>query len=225
MEAKKNPKADLGRFAGLFFEIGLVVAFCAVLGAFSYTVQTRNLADFGNLADVIDDMELMPITHQTQTTPPPPPALPKVAEVINIVEDEELDTELEVEDVEATQETRVDQIYRHEEEEEEEDIPFNTAEVMPQFPGGDIALQKYIASHLQYPLTAIENNTQGKVYVQFVVNKRGDVENVSIVRGVDASLNKEAIRVVESLPKFSPGLQHGKPVSVIYTVPIYFKLN
>ena len=79
MEAKKNPQADLRRFAGLFFEIGLVVAFCAVLGAFSYTVQVRNLADFGSLSDVIDEMDLIPITHQTQVTPPPPPAVPKVA--------------------------------------------------------------------------------------------------------------------------------------------------
>ena len=224
MEAKKNPKADLGRFAGLFFEIGLVVAFCAVLGAFSYTVQERNLADFGSLADVIDEMELIPVTtHRPEVVPPP--AVPKVAEVIHIIEDTEPDDGFTVEDVEATQETAVAFVFRPEEDEEEEDIPFNTAEVMPKFPGGDIALQKYIASHVQYPASARENSIQGKVYVQFVINKRGEVENVSIVRGVDASLDKESIRVVESLPKWSPGLQHGKPVSVYYTVPIYFKLN
>ena len=225
MEAKKNPQADLRRFAGLFFEIGLVVAFCAVLGAFSYTVQVRNFADFGSLSDVIDEMDLIPITHQTQVTPPPPPAVPKVAEVIHIVEDTEPDDGIEIEDVEATQETAVAYVYRPEEDEEEEDIPFNIAEVMPQFPGGDAALQKYLATHVQYPAIARENNIQGKVYVQFVINKRGEVENVSAVRGTDASLIKEAIRVVESLPKWSPGLQHGKPVSVYYTVPIYFKLN
>jgi protein TonB len=224
MEAKKNPKADLGRFAGLFFEIGLVVAFCAVLGAFSYTVQERNLADFGSLADVIDEMELIPVTtHRPEVVPPP--AVPKVAEVIHIIEDTEPDDGFTVEDVEATQETAVAFVFRPEEDEEEEDIPFNTAEVMPKFPGGDIALQKYIASHVQYPVSARENNIQGKVYVQFVINKRGEVENVSIVRGVESSLDKESIRVVESLPKWSPGLQHGKPVSVYYTVPIYFKLN
>jgi protein TonB len=227
MEAKKNPKADLGRFVGLFFEVGLVVAFCAVLGAFSYTVQTRNIADFGDLADVIDDAELIPITLQTKVTPPPPPVAPKVAEVINIVEDEEnLDDELEIDDVEANQDTKVILVARQDdEEEEEEDLPLPRVEVMPQFPGGDAALQKYIATHVQYPAIARENSLQGKVFVQFVINKRGEVENVSIIRGVDASLDKEALRVVQSLPNWSPGLQNGRPVRVLYTVPINFKLN
>ena len=86
MEAKKNPQADLRRFAGLFFEIGLVVAFCAVLGAFSYTVQVRNFADFGSLSDVIDEMELIPVTtHRPEVVPQP--AVPKVAEVIHIIEE------------------------------------------------------------------------------------------------------------------------------------------
>ena len=227
MEAKKNPKADLGRFAGLFFEIGLVVAFCAVLGAFSYTVQEKKLADFGSLTDVIDDMVLIPITRPTMVTPPPPPAAPKVAEIINIVEDEsDLDDELEIDDVEANQDTKVIFIERSDDEDEEdEEVPFALAEVTPEFPGGEAALQKYIASHLQYPEIAIENGLQGKVYVQFVINKSGEVENVSVARSVDAALDKEAIRVIQSLPKWKPGMQRGKPVRVFYTVPIYFKLN
>ncbi|MBR4620726.1 MAG: energy transducer TonB [Salinivirgaceae bacterium] len=227
MEAKKNPKADLGRFAGLFFEIGLVVAFCAVLGAFSYTVQEKKLADFGSLSDVVDDMDLIPITRPTTVTPPPPPVAPKVAEIINIVEDEaDLDDELEIDDVDVDQDTKVILIDRQDDVEvDDDDLPFPMAEVMPQFPGGDAALQKYIASHVQYPEIARENGLQGKVYVRFVINKRGEVEDVSIARGVDAALDKEAMRVVQSLPKWSPGMQHGKAVRVLYTVPINFKLN
>ena len=226
MEAKKNPQADLRRFAGLFFEIGLVVAFCAVLGAFSYTVQEKKLADFGSLADVIDDMDLIPVTRPTTVTPPPP-AAPKVAEIINIVEDEaDLDDELEIEDVDADQDTKIVLIDRQEDAEvEDDDLPFPMAEVMPQFPGGDAALQKYLASHIQYPEIARENGLQGKVYVRFVINRRGEVEDVSIARGVDAALDKEAMRAITSMPKWEPGTQGGEKVRVRFTLPITFRLQ
>lgn len=225
MEAKKNPKADLRRFTGLFFQIGLIVAFWLVLGAFNYTVQERTSAVFGSLTDVIDDMELIPITRPTQITPPPPPPAPKVAEVITIVEDPNFDDDLIVEDVEATQETRIARIERFEEDEVEEEVPFSICEFPPEFPGGMQALTKFIASHVQYPEIARENGIQGKVHVQFVINNRGEVENVIVARSVDAALDKEAIRVIQSLPKWTPGMQRGKPVRTLFTVPIDFKLN
>ena len=102
---------------------------------------------------------------------------------------------------------------------------FHSVEQMPQFPGGDAALMKYLASHINYPPMAAENNVQGKVILQFVVGKDGRVGEVLVARSVDKDLDKEAMRVVKSLPKFSPGRQNGRPVSVWYTLPVQFKLQ
>lgn len=98
-------------------------------------------------------------------------------------------------------------------------------EQMPQFPGGDAALMKYLSSHINYPTMAAENGVQGKVILQFVVEKDGRVGEVKIARSVDKDLDKEAIRVVKSLPKFTPGRQNGYPVRVWYTLPVNFKLQ
>ena len=226
MELKKNPKVDLRRYSGLFLEIGFVVALCAVLGAFSYTVHEKNTAGFGELEDIVPEEEIIPITRQQEITPPPPPEVPKIAEVINIVEDDvEIDDELDIADVEADQETEVEIVAMQEEEEEEEEQIFMIVEHMPEFPGGDLALRKHIAENVKYPEIAKENGLSGKVFVQFVINQRGEVENVKIARGVDPALDKEAIRVVQGLPKWKPGSQRGKPVKVSYTVPINFQLN
>jgi len=112
------------------------------------------------------------------------------------------------------------------ETEEEVDVKiFVIVEKMPEFPGGDLELRKYIAQNIKYPNIARENDIQGKVYVRFVVTEKGTVENVQIARGVDPLLDQEAIRVVESLPTWKPGEQGGKKVKVWYTVPINFQLQ
>ena len=202
------------------------MALCAVLGAFSYTIHEKNTAGFGELEDVIAEEEIIPITRQQEITPPPPPEVPKVAEVINIVDDDvEIDDELDIEDVEADQDTEVAIVEMAEEEEEEEAEVFFIVENMPEFPGGELAMRKYLTEHTQYPEIAKENGLSGKVFVQFVINQKGEIENVKIARGVDPALDKEAIRVVQSLPKWKPGSQRGKPVRVSFTVPINFQLN
>ena len=101
---------------------------------------------------------------------------------------------------------------------------YSSAEQMPQFPGGEAALMKYIQSHIQYPPTAAKNHVQGRVIVQFVVWKDGSVNEVNVVRSVDNDLDREAVRVCKTLPKFTPGRQNGKAVDVWYTVPVTFKL-
>ena len=101
---------------------------------------------------------------------------------------------------------------------------YSSAEQMPQFPGGEAALMKYIQSHIQYPPTAAKNHVQGRVIVRFVVWKDGSVSEVKVVRSVDKDLDKEAVRVCKTLPKFTPGRQNGKAVDVWYTVPVTFKL-
>ena len=102
---------------------------------------------------------------------------------------------------------------------------FITVEQMPQFPGGDAELMRYLQSHMNYPPMAAENNVQGRVVVQFVVDKTGRVSEVKVVRSVDRDLDKEAVRVCKSLPKFTPGRQNGQAVSVWYTLPVTFKLQ
>ena len=102
---------------------------------------------------------------------------------------------------------------------------FRSVEQMPQFPGGEAALMKYLQSHINYPPMAAENNVQGRVVVQFVVDKSGKVGEVKVVRSVDKDLDKEAVRVCKSLPKFTPGRQNGQAVSVWYTLPVTFKLQ
>jgi protein TonB len=108
---------------------------------------------------------------------------------------------------------------------EPEPEPFVVVEEMPMFPGGDPALLQYIAEHTQYPEVAKENNIQGRVIVRFCVTSKGTVNQVSVLKGVDPELDKEAIRVVGTLPAFNPGKQGGKPVPVWYMVPITFTLK
>ena len=96
---------------------------------------------------------------------------------------------------------------------------------MPQFPGGDVALMKYIQKNVRYPQIAKEYGIEGRVFVTFVIDKKGKVNDVEILKGVDKNLDKEAKRVIESLPKFTPGKQRGKAVRVQFTVPISFKLQ
>ena len=102
---------------------------------------------------------------------------------------------------------------------------FKSVEQMPQFPGGDEALLKYLSSHINYPPMAAENNIQGRVVVQFVIDKTGRVGEVKLVRSRDKDLDNEAIRVCKSLPRFTPGRQNGQPVAVWYTLPVTFKLQ
>ena len=107
----------------------------------------------------------------------------------------------------------------------DDDKVFEVVEQKPQFPGGEAALLKWVSEHIRYPAMAQENNIQGRVIVQFVVTKTGDVGEVKVVRGKDPDLDKEAMRVVKSLPKFVPGKMNGHSVNVWYTLPISFKLQ
>jgi periplasmic protein TonB len=226
MELKKNPKVDLRRYSGLFLQIGFVVSLGVVLAAFNYTVHEKNTKGFGQDQDMVAEEEIIPITRQQEIQPPPPPEAPRAAEIINIVEDDvDVDDDMEIQETEADQQTQVAIVEFQEEEEVEEQQVFFIVENMPIFPGGDLELRKYINQNVVYPEIAKENGIQGKVFVQFVVNQKGEVEQVKIARGIDPSLDKEAIRVIQSLPKWTPGSQRGKPVKVSYTVPINFQLN
>ena len=227
MEIKKLPKADLENKKTVFMQIGLVVVLSLVLIAFEWTTTDvsidLSLSDEGAAVEE----EIIPITRQEEVKPPPPPPPPKAADILNIVEDDvELDDELEIMDTEMDQDQIVDfsDIVVEEEERDTGEV-FMIVEEMPEFPGGQAALQKYLASSVKYPVIAQENGIQGRVYVQFVVNTKGEITNAVILRGVDPSLDKEALRVVENMPKWKPGKQRNRPVRVSYTVPINFVLQ
>ncbi|MRT91605.1 energy transducer TonB [Ancylomarina sp. 16SWW S1-10-2] len=227
MEVKKSQKADLENKRGLFLEIGLALTLALVFLAFEWRVDTSEAGVLVAEQEVQAEEEIIPITRQEPIKPPPPPPpAPKVADVLNIVDnDEEIDDELEIEDSEADMDEEVEIQIVEEAEEEDEQQVFVIVEDMPEFPGGDIELQKWINSSVKYPVIAQENGITGRVYVGFVVNKVGQVENVKIMRGVDPSLDKEALRVINKMPKWKPGKQRGKAVKVSYTVPINFQLQ
>lgn len=228
MELKKSPKADLENKRNIFVQIGLVISLGLTLLAFEWTTRVEQAASLGTVVQQEVEDEIIPITRQEEVKPPPPPPPPKVVEMLNIVDnDVEIEDELEIEDTEADDNTVIDvaPVIQQEAEEEEESEVFFIVENMPEFPGGELALRKFIANAIKYPVIAQENGIQGKVYVNFVVDKDGSVTQARIARGVDSSLDKEALRVVNSLPKWKPGMQRGKPVRVSYTVPISFVLQ
>lgn len=227
MEVKKTPKADLESKKTVFLQIGLVVVLSLVLVAFEWTSTDVNVDFSLQEEDIEVEEEIIPITRQEEVKPPPPPPPPAVADILNIVEDDvELDEELEIMDTEMSQDDIVDfSNMVFEEETRDEGEIFMIVEEMPEFPGGTEALQRYLSQSVRYPVIAQENGIQGRVYIQFVINQNGEVTNATILRGVDPSLDREALRVVEAMPKWKPGKQRNRPVRVSYTVPINFVLQ
>jgi protein TonB len=225
MEIKKSFKADLEGKRALFVEIGIVAALAFMLVAFEWTSQPKDnqLLQAAQMGEA--DEEIIPITRQQPEQPPPPPPPPQVIEVINIVEDNVDIEEFDFDDMEADEDMSIDFVPFEEEEEAEEEV-FFIVEDMPKFQGGGKEkFREYIAQNLQYPAIAAENGISGRVFVQFAVNAKGEVVDVVVVRGVDPALDKEAVRVVKSSPKWTPGKQRGRPVKVQFTFPIVFVLQ
>jgi periplasmic protein TonB len=228
MELKKSTKADLENKKNTFWLLGLAVSLLIVFMAFNMNESVKSVDTLGTLnAQEVED-EVIPVTRQEEIKPPPPPPPPKVIEVLTIIDDDvQLDEEFEFESTEANDATIIDAkpVIGEEKTNEAESEIFVIVEDMPEFPGGEVQLRKWIAANIKYPVIAAENGIQGKVYVQFVVDKDGSITNARIARGVDPSLDQEALRVVNNLPKWKPGMQRGKPVRVSYTVPINFQLQ
>jgi len=229
MEQKKSEKVDLERRKGMYVEIGLVVALSIILIGFEWTKSADDKDATEMVQEIQFEDEMMQITRREEPKPEPKPEQPKVAEVLDIVDDDvEIDEEFDF-DMEATEDTEYDftTVISDDDEEIEEEEVFYIVEDMPTFNGGDPATEfrKYIAQNLRYPEIAAENGISGRVIVQFAVNKTGQVVDAVVVRSVDPALDKEAIRVVMSSPKWEPGKQRGKPVKVLFTFPINFVLQ
>lgn len=228
MDIKKSPKADLEKSKLMFMQLGLVVVLGLMFVAFEWAQSDLKASEIVMLQDDLLEEETIPVTRQEEIKPPPPPPPPKFLEVLNIVEnDMELEEELEIEDTEIDEDTEVEFIdmLSDESEEIDEAVIFQIVEKMPTFPGGEAAMMKYLSENIKYPTIAQENGIQGRVYVNFVVGKSGEISQIKVIRGVDPALDQEAIRVVEKMPKWNPGEQRGKAVNVSFMLPINFVLN
>lgn len=230
MEAKKSPKADLEKRKGLFLEIGLVTILALCLFAFNMkSYDQKEVESIQRTA--IDEVDEVIMNTQEQETPPPPePEVPDVVTEVNIIDnDAESEHELGIidmgDDANKQQETFVPiEVTAAPVEEEVEEI-FQFVEEQASFPGGDEALYKYLYANIKYPDLAVANNIEGKVYVQFVVEKDGRISNVVVKRDIGAGCGDEAKRVIQSLPKWNPGKQRGKAVRSYFTLPVSFTLK
>ena len=228
MEVKKSPKADLEKKKTTGLLIGYVLALAVMFIAFEWSERDKVINIDTGMNEFVFEEEIIPITEQEeQKTPPPPPEAPKAEEIIEIAEN---DANVEETTIQASDETdkAVEVKYvpvEVEEEEVEEQQIFQVVEEMPEFPGGMAECMKWLSKNMKYPTISQENGVQGRVIVQFVVNRDGSIVDAVLARGVDPYLDKEALRVVGLMPKWKPGKQRGKEVRVKYTLPVMFRLQ
>ncbi|MGM9787912.1 MAG: energy transducer TonB [Candidatus Cryptobacteroides sp.] len=229
MEVKKTEGANLENKRLLFVELGLILALAVTFGAFSWSTKEKQAAvlDAGPVQTI--EEENIPVT---QETPPPPPETPKVpvlSDQIDIIDDD-----IQVEDNILNLDDNDDLVIEikdyvegpEEEEIEEEEIPYVFVEQKPSFRGGDAnSFSKWVAGKLVYPEIAKETGIQGRVMVAFTINTDGSITNVRVTRSLDPALDKEAVRVISSSPKWTPGKQRDRPVKVSYSIPVIFQLR
>lgn len=224
MEAKKTENASLSKKSGFFFNIGLFVSMCLIVLAFEWKKYDDGpLMDLGQVSDDFEELLEIPPTEQ----PPPPPPKIQQPEIIEVPDEEEIEEEIEVDlDVEITEETVIEEIIVDEAPEEEvADEVFTIVEDAATPPGGYQAFYEYVGKKMKYPAQARRMGIEGRVYVQFVVDKDGTLTEVQAVKGIGAGCDEEAVRVLKGAPKWSPPKQRGKPVKQRIILPITFKLG
>ncbi|MBV5315494.1 MAG: energy transducer TonB [Prolixibacteraceae bacterium] len=228
MELKKSPQANLENKRKIFIELGLVISVLICLYGFESTSGVKQVNTLGTLTDQPTEEELTPLIQEEekkQVLPPPP----KVVDLIVLVDNNtEITEDLVIIDTEATPETAIYANMQKDKTQEpsvDDAVIFIAPEEKPEFPGGDAALLNFLSQNIKYPAIAADNGIMGRVTVNFVVNKDGSISEARILRSVDQALDKEALRVVYSMPKWKPGKQSGKPVRVSFSVPINFVLQ
>ena len=228
MEVKKSPKADLENKKTTNLLVGAIIILAVLFVGFEWSERDKKVTTDTGIQEVLFEEEIIPITEQEQPKQaPPPPEAPKVEEVLEIMDN---DTEVEESTIQASDDTQAAVEVKYtpvevEEEEVEEQQIFQVVEEMPEFPGGMGECMKFLGKNIKYPTISQENGVQGRVIVQFVVNRDGSIVDPVVVRGVDPYLDKEALRVIATMPKWKPGKQRGKAVRVKYTVPVMFRLQ
>lgn len=220
MDLKKNPKANLEPRKASFFSLGLVVSLALVFMAFDYRIYDQNHAVIPELGDLPED--IVEIIPPTRLVPPPPPLPPPPP--INVLVIQPNETKLPEPDFFFPEPGETPPLAAPPEVIEEEPIRI-TAEIMPEFPGGEAALFGYLGKKLNYPSIAFDNGISGTVYVSFVIGKNGEITDIDVLKGVSGGCTEEALRVIKGMPKWKPGEQNGKAVKVRYTLPIKFKLK
>lgn len=209
---------------GLSLQIGMFGSLAIVLSAFTYTEKYSNADSRGQVTAFEINEKMIPVTCLEEVKRLIQPA---ALDILNVVTEKmEITDNPIIKDCDATKDNKNKQaqVVPDNKQKVDETI-FVVVENMPEFPGGDLALRKFIAASIKYPVSASENGIQGKVFVNFVVDKDGRISNVKVARGVDPSIDREALRVVMTLPKWRPGMQRGKAVRVSYTIPISFILQ
>jgi periplasmic protein TonB len=228
MELKKNPKVDLARQSGLFFNMGLIVSLVLVLAAFEWKFyEDLQKVELGQLTDEFTEMEEIPITEM----PPPPPPVLQQPEIVEVPDEEEIKQDIEMNlDVDVKQEVQVSAPVKIDAPppppvEEEKDEVFMIVEDQPTFEGGMEAFYKFVNKNIEYPKQARRMGVEGKVFVQFVVDKDGSLSEIKVIKGIGAGCDEEAVRALKESPKWKPGKQRGRPVKVRMSLPISFKLG
>jgi protein TonB len=228
MEQKKTPQADLENKKSTWLLIGYVMVLAIMFVAFEWTERDVTIDTSQAVIDPTFEEEIPITVQEEKVIPPPPPEPVKVVEQLEIVDNE---TQVEESNIASSEETGAAVEVKYtpmevEEEHVEEDKIFDIVETMPEFPSGGMAgLMQYLSKNIKYPTIAQENGVQGRVTVQFVVNRDGGIVDAVVLKGIDPYLDKEALRVVSGMPKWKPGMQRGKPVRVKYTVPVMFRLQ
>ena len=228
MEVKKSPKADLENKKTTNLLVGAIIILAVLFVGFEWSERDKQVTTDTGIETLIFEEEIIPITEQEQPKQaPPPPEAPKMEEVLEIMDN---DSEVEESTIQVSDDTQAAVEVKYtpvevEEEEVEEQQIFQVVEEMPEFPGGMAECMKFLSKNIKYPPISAENGIQGRVIVQFVVNQDGSIVDPVVVRGVDSHLDKEALRVIQMMPKWKPGKQRGKAVRVKYTVPVMFRLQ
>ena len=228
MEVKKSKRAAIENQRGTWLLMGFVVVLAFMFVTFAWTQHDIKVATGSLAAAPVFVETLLPITYPEEKLEPPPPPVVKVAELLNIVDDDDLEADAVVlgfDDFEDPVEIKYRPVVVETENEPVEDEILVTAEKMPEFPGGNGALLQYLNKNIKYPVVPQEQGIQGRVIIQFVVDKDGTITDPVVVRSVDPYLDKEALRVIKAMPKWKPGIQGARSVRVKYTVPVTFRLQ
>ncbi|NLU29601.1 MAG: energy transducer TonB [Bacteroidales bacterium] len=227
-EVKKSPKANIETLKLTSILMGVVVAVSVLFFAFEWSSQTKKLDESIIVQDVLAEEEIEITRRDPTPPPPPPPTAQENPEIIQVVE-EKVETRIEINTEDDASKRQMEAFVpppppKPKVEEVTEEI-FVVVEEQPEFPGGNTAMMKFLSDNIKYPVIAQENGIQGRVITNFVVERDGSITDVQVVRGVDPSLDKEAIRVIQSMPKWKAGRQRGSAVRVRFTLPVVFRLQ
>ena len=229
LEVKKSAHVNLEQHKTTWLLIGYILVFGVLFVAFEWTAtEKKHTGEIVSAGILLEEEIMVPITMPEKKVVPPPPQAKQITEILEIVDDEAEIEESELASVEETGEVvEIADVGNVVVEDIPEEEPIlQIVEQMPEFPGGMAALMKYLKETINYPRISRENGSQGKAFINFVVNTDGSIQDIEVLRSSsDPYLDKEAMRVVGGMPKWNPGKQAGKAVRVRFTLPVTFRLK